>query len=251
MSNFNDGIQEMALPEIIGALPNFPGSQYNLIPIDQLSAPLRVAIPQFTINPTLPPDRPILLTLHSGLKGHANPVESHTLITPIDPELFPFFTAVAPGNFQTEGVYDVFYSVTYAGATDHSAVSNFTVDKTSPNAGNPGKEAAFPKEVIQYGITSQYLAAYDDKVNITINRYLDQQVGDVINFYFGSLAENPVLDITVHDSDSDTVVTLSGDIIRAKGNGAHYAFYSLADRAGSVGPHSRYLPVNVFLDEKK
>ncbi|MBV7515536.1 MULTISPECIES: hypothetical protein [unclassified Pseudomonas] len=240
MSNLNDGVLELARPEIIGALPNFPGSENNLLPRALLFDPLKVAIPTWQEL-----ESPAFLTLWLGWNGQTLPVTEYYFEPPINPGLFPYTAEIAPQLFSQEGEYEVHYKLDIGGNEYVSHLNTFTVDRTPPNLGNPGPLPLFPQDLIDRTITPEYLAAHNDEVEVTIARYLGQRPCDVITFYFGAATENNGLQISVHDSASDTVFKLKGDIIRAKGDGDHFAFYSLNDRAGNEGRNSRYQPIRV------
>lgn len=244
MTNLNVQTFNLARPEIPGALPDFPGSQQNLLPLRSLGDPLDIAIPEW---PDLNVNASLRIML--SLNGQAPiQVAYYQFGAPIDPALFPFVAQITPNLFMQEGVYKVFYLLEQHGNATPSLDNYFTVDTTAPNYGNPGQRAAFPPDVVQNGITSAYLASHGDKVDITIPRYLDQRAGDIIEFYFSDLVtDGPVLNKTVHDSNSDTLIELSGAIIRAKGDGQKLAFYTPQDRADNQGPHSYYQHINVQL----
>ncbi|MHC8344296.1 hypothetical protein [Pseudomonas sp. RT6P73] len=246
MSNLNEQRQKLAHLYIVDALPNIPGGQPNILPLEALYKPLKLAVPQF---PSLPDHMEVVLQLHIGMVGlPSSPASTYAFETPIDPALFPFPVQIEPARFHAEGVYEVFYQLIIGGNTSGPSQTNhFTVDRTAPNAGQPPPRAVWPEEIMKKGITSAYLAAHNDEVVVTVERYLDQQPGDLIRFFLGDVVSDPVLIKKVHDADSATTLIISGDIVRAVGSGARLAFHTLADRAGNVGPSSQPLRIDILL----
>lgn len=245
MTNLNINTAGLVAPGIPAALPNFPGGQHNLIPLHSLVQPLSLHIPQW---PGSEFEWTMVLDIYLSVQGQSPlRAERYNFYGPIDPEFFPFEARVPRDKFTQEGVYEVFYRVNAGGNISESLSNQFTIDKTAPNFGNPGVHAVFPADVIDSGITSEYLDDNGDEVIVSIPNFLGQLPGDTINFYFGAFMDDAVLCKTVHDSTSSTVLHLSGDIIRAKGNGYRLAYYRLQDRAGNVGALSQSLSINVNL----
>ncbi len=242
MTNLKQSIVDPAAPTIPWARPNFPGSQYNLIPINDLN-PLEVRIPQWPGSDKV---EKMVLTISIGLDQQTLiDVASYILYGPLDNTYFPYKGQIAAKYLALEGVYQVCYRVDIGGNIQHSLSNQFTVDKTAPNKNLPGASPIFPPEVINRGITREYLESHNDEVPVTIPVYSDQREGDDVLIYFGNFIDAPVLRATVSDSTSPTVVHLSGDVIREKGNGDKFAYYTLEDRADNVGQksHSKTIPV--------
>ncbi|RBC01061.1 hypothetical protein C3E97_014885 [Pseudomonas sp. MWU12-2115] len=242
MTNLNEKILLLDAPEIPDALPDFPGSQVNLLPLSALGSPLKVSIPDWQNSPFEPgvPVRLILLL-------NENRVADYHFTTPIDPGLFPFEAHIPETYLAQEGEHEVSYTVSIGGNLENAASTPITVDLTAPNFGNPGEPPQFPPEIDSEGITQQYLAAHNDEVLVTIATYMQQRACDSIEFHFGSLAAEPVIIKTVHDATSPTVIKLSGAIIRGIGSGNLFAFYRLRDRAGNRGHLSSFKQVKVDL----
>lgn len=242
MTNLNEKILFLDAPEIPAALPNFPGSQVNLLPLSALGSSLKVLIAQWP-DSTPFPGEDVMLTLL--LNGHR--VVDYLFTTPIDPGLFPFEAHIPETHLLRDGVYEVSYTVETGGIIKPAASTPITVDLMAPNFGNPGEPPQFPPEIDSEGITQQYLAAHNDEVLVTIATYMQQRACDSIEFHFGSLAAKPVIIKTVHDATSPTDIKLSGAIIRGIGSGTMFAFYGLRDRAGNLGPQSLFKQVSVVL----
>ena len=185
MTNLNEKILELAAPEIPDALPNFPGSEFNLLPLRALGSPLRVLIEQWLDSVPFP-GVPVRLTLLLN----RNAVADYHFTTPIDPALFPF-PANIPEQYLLEGVHEVSYLVTIGENAELSTPTPITIDKTAPNFGNPGDAPVFPPEVISQGITQKYLDENSDEVLVRIPQYLQQRTCDTIDFHFGSFAAPP------------------------------------------------------------
>ncbi|SNY38256.1 hypothetical protein SAMN05660659_04134 [Pseudomonas sp. LAMO17WK12:I6] len=243
MTNLNEKILLLDAPEIPDALPNFPGSQVNLLPLSALVSPLKVLIPDWQCSPPEPVPVQVLLTLLLNEK----PVADYPFTTPIDPALFPFAAHIPETYLAQEGEHEVSYIVNIGGNTAPARSTPITVDLTAPNFGNPGEPPQFPPEIDSEGITQQYLATHNDEVLVTIGIYMQQLACDSIEFHFGSLASKPVIIETVRDATSSTVIKLSGATIRGIGSGTMFAFYRLRDRAGNLGQLSSFKQVNVDL----
>ncbi|WP_053120328.1 hypothetical protein [Pseudomonas sp. P1.31] len=244
MTSLNETILELTAPSIPYARPNFPGSQYNLMPINDLN-PMEVRIPQW---PDSDKAAPMILTISIGRDQQpSEDVATYTLYGPLDFRNFPFKGAIPAQYLALEGVYEVGYDVKIEENTQTSLSNQFTIDRTAPNKNLPGESPIFPLSVINEGVTSQYLQDHNDEVIVEIPVYTDQREGDLISFYFGSFTDGPVLRTTVSDSISRTLIRLSGETIRKKGNGDQFTYYILDDRADNQGPHSKSKSIVVAL----
>lgn len=236
MTSLNETILELTAPSIPYAKPNFPGSQYNLMPINDLN-PMEVRIPQW---PDSDKAAPMILTISLGRDQQPLiDVATYTLYGPLDFTYFPYKGEIPAQYLALEGVYQVCYRVEIAGNIQNSTNNQFTVDKTAPNHNLPGESPIFPLSVINEGVTSQYLQDHNDEVIVEIPFQTDQREGDFISFYFGSFNHGPVLRTPVSGSISSTLIHLSGATIREKGNGNQLTYYSLDDRADNQGPNSK------------
>lgn len=236
MTSLNETILELTAPSIPYARPNFPGSQYNLVPITDLN-PMEVRIPQW---PDSDKAAPMILTISIGRDQQpSEDVATYTLYGPLDFTYFPYKGEIPAQYLALEGVYQVCYKVEIAGNIQNSTNNQFTVDKTAPNHNLPGESPIFPLSVINGGITRQYLESNNDEVLVQIPVYSDQRKGDAVLFYFGSFIDGPVSRVTVSDSTTPTSVSLSGEMIRKKGSGNQLTYYSLDDRADNQGPNSK------------
>ncbi|PIF53449.1 hypothetical protein CLU80_5966 [Pseudomonas sp. 29] len=242
MTNLNKEILELAPPEIPAALVNFPGSQINLLPLSALAASLQIVIQKWANS-----DHPVSVPVKLTLLLNGTRVEEVSFTTPIDPGLFPFSVYILEQYLQQEGVHEVSYIVNTAGNPATSESTPFTIDRTAPNYGNPGEIVQFPPEIIRDGITQKYLDEHGDEVLGIIPVYLQQRACDSIECHYGSFTNSPVIITTVHDSNSPTVIKLSGEIIRAHGSGNKLAFYRIKDRAGNYGPFSAFVNIHVDL----
>lgn len=244
MTSLNENNLELIAPSIPQANPNFPGSQYNLMSITSLN-PLKVGIPLW---PDSDKAERMVLTISIGRDQQPpEDVATYTFYGPLDSTVFPFLGDILAEHLALEGVYQVSYRVEIAGNTQNSATNQFTIDRTAPNNNLSGASPIFPPEVIDEGITREYLELHDDEVPVTIPVYSDQREGDVVLLYFGNFIESPVLRATVSDSTSPTVVHLSGDVIRERGNGNKFAYYTLEDRADNAGQKSQSKTIPVSL----
>ena len=244
MTSLNETILELTAPSIPYARPNFPGSQYNLMPINDLN-PMEVRIPQW---PDSDKAAPMILIISLG-RDQQPPIDvaTYTLYGPLDVTYFPYKGEIPAQYLALEGVYQVCYRVEIAGNTQNSTNNQFTIDKTAPNRNFPGESPIFPQAIIDGGITRQYLESNNDEVLVQIPVYSDQRKGDAVLFNFGSLIDGPVSRVTVSDSTTPTSVSLSGDVIREKGNGNQFADYTLEDRADNSGPKSQSKTILVSL----
>lgn len=168
---------------------------------------------------------------------------SRTLAGDIDPSLFPLKLVYDQRFLQTDGPFEVWYTVTssFSGETVSSFARTLTVDSQTPGEDRQG-EALVPPADLGGVITDAYLQAHGDKVEYTLPLPLYNGARDldvVALYWFESIpgVGLPVAEVTVYQADIDAnliKVILQGDVIRAPmKNGTFYAAYKLRDRAGN------------------
>lgn len=137
------------------------------------------------------------------------------------------------------------YKVTaYNHETDDSSALVITLDTIAPLLA-PSNQLIFPRAVLPPNqLTAQYLER-DDQLQAELPRYTDPKPGDQIVWYWGErpsdLNQGGVKDLDYLNYLDPVIITVSGDLIRDRGDGWRYVSYRIWDRAGN--PSERSDPV--------
>lgn len=216
----------LAAPKVPVALPDVPGGEANLLPLSALSGPLKVTFDKW--NNTVEGGE---LTLFWG----NDLVESKFWDADMpEDELF----ILVPVSFLVEGEPRLRYTVkTAQGVTTDSLTLSITIDTTPPLL-NRIDPLIFPPEVINAGVTAQWLNGNGDWLKAQVPDYVTIRPGDVIRFYWGDdpktwgvAGEKTVEPL---DIGSPLMINISGITIRIHGDGSRFAGYEVIDRAGNV-----------------
>ncbi|QKL03159.1 hypothetical protein GEV39_18035 [Pseudomonas sp. NY5710] len=225
-------LAQLPLPTIPALLPNIPGGQPNLLPVNALAAPLRVEVVMW-LNSKPTPAAPETLNLYWNKQC----VHSKTWEAPIgEEELF----VEVPVEHLVEGEHEVFYEVVLGdGNPAYCEPLPITIDLAPPEL--PQDNAIhFPEEVIQDGVSDRYLKAHDDLLQGNIAPYDDAAPGDVVKIYWGEAPDpktSTVVDrytLTPQDLGQPLRAWISGTDIRDSGEGGRWAWYGVQDRAGNL-----------------
>lgn len=225
----------LAAPEIPGLL-----DPDNLVPASLLENGLTVNIPQW--NRVLTGD-----VVELTWSGGSNSSISVTIDDAATQE-FPIPVSIGSSYVANDGVYNLYYRVVAAtGSSSLSESVTILINRTPPNYGNRPQALQYPADVINGGITSEYLAAHDDQVIATVPGYPDIAVGQVVHAVWNG---SSLLPVTVTDADVQAAavsVVIPGDTIRESGEGHFESHYSLTSRAGFDGLESDPATVDVIL----
>lgn len=227
----------LAAPKVPAALPDVPGGEANLLPLSALSVPLRVTFDKWNNTE----DGGELTLFWNNAQ-----VETRSWDTDMpEDELF----ILVPVSFLVEGEPRLRYTVkTAQGVTTDSLTLSITIDTTAPLL-NRVDSLIFPPEVINAGVTAQWLNDHGDWLTAQVPDYVPIKPGDVIRFYWGddpatwaSAGEKTVEPL---DIGSPLMIDFNGITIRGYGDGRRFAGYEVIDRAGNVSPCAT--PVEVLV----
>ncbi|KTC62827.1 hypothetical protein AO262_28175 [Pseudomonas fluorescens ABAC62] len=176
---------------------------------------------------------------------------SHTIHGPYDPEVvFPLTQALPAHLLSTGGIRRFTYRVSSPFIPQTESFPTFiNVDKTAPNANNPGLELEFDAEAL-VEVTEDYLVSKGG-VPATVPRWLNMRTEDVVRCYWGVFPDVVLAGtVTIDRSQVEGApieFLFDEAFVRSSGQGQRFASYSLTDRAGNVGPFSMPQTLNVSL----
>ena len=229
-------------PRIDALLDDIDGGQPNLLPFSATLAPLRIDFePWQNSHPT--PEDPEALTLfwdgeEIGSKDWTAPIEDTDL-----------FISVPERYLSGEGAHTLGYRVVfYNGNSADSTPLTISIDRTPPQLPDDNGWR-FPDEVMTGGVTDTFLQAHGDTLNADIPPYFNIEPGDVLTWYWSATVGGPERAGTWILKEADTgralTISVSGDFIRASGDGVRYARYTVQDRAGTAVQRALPMPVLV------
>ncbi|TDV54566.1 hypothetical protein EC919_104304 [Pseudomonas graminis] len=186
------------------------------------------------------------------------PVATADFPGPVDPARFPFSLTVDKNSLQSDGQYQVWYTVTTdANDTAPSERRTVTLDTRPPSYNQQLMPLLLPNDLVGGVINEAYLASHGDQVELRLPSpvYLDAKDGDVVDLYWSQ--NNPpttsvVASVTVTQAQIDAAdirVRLPGGAVRAPDrDGVFYATYKVRYRAGNeTDSFSRETPATVAL----
>lgn len=230
-------------PPIVDALlDDIDGGQPNLLHIDDLQVPLAVEIPEW-LHSDPSPDHPESLELFWNEKT----VATRFWTTPILPEDLHLTVAT---EFLTEGQQRMEYKVVlYNGSPQGSQPLIITIDTSPPILGGEQGALVFPTEVIDGGLTWQYLEACNDRVVAQVPEYREVRPGDTLTWYWDdepfAYHQAGSRTLTSEDTGKPLELVFDGNLIRERGDGRRYVHYDVTDRAGNPSVSSRQVPLTV------
>lgn len=211
----------------------------NLVPSTAELSGLEVSIPEWD---RIRPDD-IVSLMWEGTKVDV----SQTVADP-DNQQFPI-TLKLPSDFlKTNGTHKLgYYVIATSGAEALSFTIDVKVDLDPPNQGNTPDALIFPTEVVNNGLTLEYLTANDGRVIATVPAYKMMEAGQTVYPVWGNL-NLPSVVVTEEDVNAGQVsVAIQGDAVMAAGEGAIESHYRLTSRAGYDGLDSESSVVSVIL----
>lgn len=175
-----------------------------------------------------------------------------------DPSDFPQTFEIDKFDLRSGGVHELYYTVSIPGSTVSSHSIWLDLDKDPPNIGRRPSALQFPQEVLEYGVTQDYLDNHGGNVIATASKWPDIKLEDELWYYLrrsakpGNETQEEVGRKIITPADlaaPEIEVTFTGDDFLALGKGKCVAYYYLKDRAGNEGDNSDDSPVfPVFLD---
>jgi hypothetical protein len=225
----------LPVPGVPAMLPNVPGGQPNLLPIDALREPLRIDVPKWP-GSVPSPDNPETLTL----LWNGEAVASKIIEAPFtdDEELF----LEVPARHLREGEVTVTYHVQFYNENeDESAPLSLTIDTTAPVLAT-GDVLLFP-DLVGTRVTEAYLRAHDDRLAAQIPLYERPYIGDTLIWYWDTdpwtAEEAGRREVRADEPAGPLLVEFPGELIRERGDGPRYAWYQVQDRAGNLSKEAR------------
>ncbi|MEG0860915.1 MAG: hypothetical protein RSD81_21500 [Pseudomonas sp.] len=230
--------------EVPARLPNEPGAQENLLPIEAIAKPLMVKIPMWLVSDPSE-DEPETLTLF----WNGEQVDGKTFTERVKED--ELFLNVAPTKL-TEGTHVLTYAVVL-GNLERSDSEPFSVviDKTPPCLGGDECDEGrlqFPEEIEQEGVTARYLELNGDVLVADVPDYSIPGVGDTIEWFWDAGEDYDYVDsrrLSLADLGNPISIEFTGDLIRERGDGPRHVHYRVKDRAGNWSARSRRVTLEV------
>ncbi|MFJ4372042.1 hypothetical protein ACIP1T_05430 [Pseudomonas japonica] len=239
----------LAPPIVPDALPPLPGESTWLVPVEFQGEALTVEIAEAWNGYEETFARWLDMELYWGEQR----VGVVRLEKPYDAAAdFPLHFSVPTDQFNLPGTTALWYRA--FGDDGNFALSEevlVEIDHRAPNGNNPGAQLIFPPDVVQFGLTEQWLENNGNRLPVEVPRWTDMKVGDIVHFYWGTLIDvAPVdtLEITPQHLQPGTPIEFaySADILHLKGNGTQHGYYVLGDRSGNRNDPSIPVPINVI-----
>jgi hypothetical protein len=217
--------------------------EQGLLPRDKVSEDLAFEVPSWGYEPV--PDGITVLELYWDGAEFARKTWDEDV-----PSLPPgALLSAVPRSRLTSGDHQLHYIVERGdGNRNRSDSQPVTVDLIAPALGADNGQLQFPVTAV----TEQYLKANGDKVEAEFLSYLDGKPGDVVTWYwcedafdFSNADIVSTRTLSREEIGNPVVLAFDGAMIRARGDGQRYAFYSIADRAGNRSPESRAVRLQV------
>lgn len=249
MSDDHSGNRNLPKPIVSVLLPDSPDwDEAGLLPANLANRPLRVQIPPwedsavtgytsylrvYWDNGTSPVHERAWTASEWGAGNHPPPAD---LLFELD------------ARHVQHGVHELKYEVTMFSANlPITEPLTVTIDEIPPLLGSDSSLIIDTDRV-----TEQYLIDNGDKVRAEVPVYLRDAPGDIITWYwskdpFNVVPADEVASRTLYrgESGQPLPLDLSGDMIRARGDGDFFAFYRIQDRAGNFSPYSFPYPLKV------
>lgn len=137
----------------------------------------------------------------------------------------------------------------YNGETGRSKVLQLTIDREPPALGGDEGMLVFPDEVLNNGVTAQYLALNGDKLEALVPDYKVLAVGDTITYFWNRKLNDEEYagerTLNLADIGQPVKLVFDGQMIRDREDGVRYAYYRIKDRAGNQSPRARIVDLDV------
>lgn len=238
-------------PTVPELLPDIEGGVENLLPMVASRVPLRVEFPMWAnSNPS------VQFPEHLALYWNQVLVENKTWTQPISPdELF----ILVPTRFLLHGLHALHYQVTlFNNSQNSSRILEINIDREAPEFIGDNNTLLFDADILQNGVTEDYLAAFGDQVAAQIPPYWGAEPGDTIRWYWSDkaagkemagmrvLGKDDVRRLSPGSAANKApyTVTFEGDFIRNARDGLRFARYEIQDRAGTATQYSLTLAVD-------
>ncbi|MFJ4143764.1 hypothetical protein [Pseudomonas sp. NPDC089734] len=236
-----DLMAPLAPPGVPRALPDIPGGETNLLPLDALHSDLKVTFPLWVGSEPIPGRSEKV-----ALNWDGEEVTVKAFMTPItDPDIL---FADIPLAELSEGVHVLFYKVTLStGNHNSSDPVTVSIDKTPPTLAGNKDPLIFPPDLIGNRVTARYLEDHGNKLPATVPEYFVRKPGDTVSWYWEQAPVGSLLagQKTLSQGDMSLDIEIDGDVIINGGDGQRYATYEVQDRAGNLSVLSRAAALTV------
>ncbi|MDN4547484.1 hypothetical protein, partial [Pseudomonas sp. C32] len=231
-------------PVIDELLPDLPGAETGLLPVASTGGDLKV---WFSVPPLAEPSKGETARLF--VDNQANPIDEREWNAPID-DADKFL--VLPSNWLRNNDWEhrLYYQyIVFNGADPYSKELVMTLDTETPVLATDSK-LIFPSEVLPPNkLTAHYLEQHNDEVKAELPAYTTPRPWDRITWYWGETPGNEneggVKELDDKSFEEPIVVTIKGSLIRERGDGMRYVWYTVADRAGNESRDSAVVELDV------
>jgi hypothetical protein len=232
-------------PSAPAALPDISDGAPGLLPVADISKPLRIEVPQWPISRP-GPETPETLYLYWDGEW----VGEKTWYAAIDPN--ELFIDVPVDSLLKEGEFRVTYRVLgYNGVETGSKPLTLTIDRTAPVLGGDRGRLEFP-DLGSQPVTDKFLKDHGEVLRGQVPDYQTFMPGDTIVYYWDDepLDNTQVgeLTLTSVNAGKPVIIEYDGKMIRDRGDGGCYAQYLVRDRAGNESQTA--VPKAVTVDAK-
>jgi len=236
-SNAPDPVSALLVPPTVPKLvPDVEGGLPNTVEFRATYLPLRVEFPLWAHSNPSEKDNEYLTLYWNNVE-----VQTKTFTRPIQPdELF----ILVPVSKLIEGQHQLHYKVTIFNDTRvASRPLVINIDKTPPMLDHQDDRLRFTEDVIDKGVTEDYLKKNNDEVIGEVPPILGAEPGDVVKWFWSDdivgLHMVNMMTLTAEHIDTGNQSKLielrfPGDFIRQSKEGTRFVRYEVQDRAGTA-----------------
>uniref|UniRef100_A0A923FFX4 Uncharacterized protein n=1 Tax=Pseudomonas zanjanensis TaxID=2745496 RepID=A0A923FFX4_9PSED len=231
----SDSPKELPAPRVEELLSNVPGGQNNLLPEAATHSDLTVWFELWDhSDPTLSEEKVELF-----LDGKR--VDCRTWNECIKPS-DRYVTLPQEELRGNDGPHRLRYKATaYNNEVDDSAELEITLDTTPPDLAH-NNQLLIDQDIIQNGLSEQYLNEHNGIITVTVPTYREPAPGDTItarwrNEHNGQL-EEVTKDLDLNNYEDPIRLDFTEALIRRMGDGTRSISYHVADRAGNESVES-------------
>lgn len=233
------------LPEpcVDGVLDNVPGGEPNLLPEAKTHDDLKVWFELWEHSNPMLGDESVELFFDDVSvdirSWRGAPIEASDRFVTLPKQRLR-------GN---DGQHGLSYKVTaYNDGTDVSSELVITLDTIAPLLA-PSSQLQFPSEVLPPNQLTAWYLERDDQLQAKLPVYTDPKPGDHIVWYWGEspgdLNQGDVINLDHLNYLDPVIITVSGELIRDRGDGWRYVSYKVWDRAGNPSVQSEPVELDV------
>lgn len=179
--------------------------------------------------------------------NEGNIIGTRTWTLPMDPD--DYFIEITADKLP-QGEHQISFIMTnFVGVPARSFPYTITIDKQEPLL-NASSRLTFPAEVLPPNrLTARYLDQNNDEVKASLPAYTAPRPWDLITWYWGAtpgnLNQGGVIELDDKNFSQPVVLTIQGQLIRDRQDGARYVWYRVQDRAGNQSMRSDPVELDV------